>query len=66
MWVPTARGVGASVGLEMPFGGAGVGVRTAGRRGHAGVAICREDLDPPLEPRALWRREVSAALHYRL
>jgi hypothetical protein len=25
-----------------------------------------EDLEPSLEPRALWRREASAALHYRL
>jgi hypothetical protein len=59
-------GFGASVGLEMPFGGRWVGSARLGGAVTPSSPFTEEDLDPALEPRALWRREASAALHYRL
>lgn len=59
-------GFGASVGLEMPFGGRWVGSARLGGAVTPSSPFTEEDLDPSLEPRALWRREASAALHYRL
>jgi hypothetical protein len=58
-------GATASLGLEVPFGG-----RWSGSA-RLGAAVMRspfdeEDLDEGLEPRALWRREVSAGLSYRM
>jgi hypothetical protein len=58
-------GFGASVGLEMPFGGRWVGSARLGGAVTPSSPFTEEDLDPSLEPRALWRREASAALHYR-
>ena len=59
-------GFGASVGLEMPFGGRWVGSARLGGAVTPSSPFAEGDLDPSLEPRALWRREGSAALHYRL
>jgi hypothetical protein len=59
-------GFGASVGLEMPFGGRWVGSARLGGAVTPSSPFTEEDLDPALEPRTLWRREASAALHYRL
>jgi hypothetical protein len=59
-------GFGTSVGLEMPFGGRWVGSARLGGAVTPSSPFTEEDLDPSLEPRALWRREASAALHYRL
>jgi hypothetical protein len=59
-------GFGASVGLEMPFGGRWVGSARLGAAVTPSSPFTEDDLDPSLEPRALWRREASAALHYRL
>lgn len=59
-------GFGASVGLEMPFGGRWVGSARLGGAVTPSSPFTERDLDPSLEPRALWRREASAALHYRL
>jgi hypothetical protein len=58
-------GLAASLGLEMPFGGRWSG---SGRIGAAVAPspFAREDLDESLEPRTLWRREVTAGLRYRL
>ena len=58
-------GVAASVGLEVPFGGHWSG---SARLGGAVTPspFGAEDLEPPLEPRALWRREAAASLQYRL
>jgi hypothetical protein len=59
-------GFAASVGLEMPFGGRWVGSARLGAAVTPSSPFTEDDLDPGLEPRALWRREASAALHYRL
>jgi hypothetical protein len=59
-------GVAASVGLEMPLGGRWVGSARVGGAVTPSSPFTKEDLDPALEPRALWRREASAALRYRL
>jgi hypothetical protein len=59
-------GFGASVGLEMPFGGRWVGSARLGGAVTPSSPFTEDDLDSSLEPRALWRREASAALHYRL
>ena len=59
-------GAASAVGLEVPLG-----IRLAGTL-RAGLAVtpaspfAREDLDPSYEPRALWRRTLSASLAYRL
>jgi hypothetical protein len=59
-------GFGASVGLDMPFGGRWVGSARLGGAVTPSSPFTEDDLEPSLEPRALWRREASAALHYRL
>jgi len=59
-------GFGTAVGLEMPFGGRWVGSARLGGAVTPSSPFTEDDLDPSLEPRALWRREASAALHYRL
>ena len=59
-------GFGASVGLEMPLGGRWVGSARLGGAVTPSSPFTEDDLDPSLEPRALWRREASVALHYRL
>ena len=59
-------GVGISVGLEVPFGGRWAGSVRVGGAVTPASPFTEEDLDPALEPRSLWRREASAALHYRL
>jgi hypothetical protein len=59
-------GFGASVGLEIPLGGRWVGSARLGGAVTPSSPFTEDDLDPSLEPRALWRREASAALHYRL
>jgi hypothetical protein len=59
-------GFGASVGLDVPLGGRWVGSARVGGAVTPSSPFTEDDLDPALEPRALWRREVSAALRYRL
>ena len=59
----TARiGVAASVGLDVPFGGRWSASARLGRRGHTIIAVHERKIwSRSLEPRALWRREVSAS-----
>ena len=59
-------GVGASVGLEVPFGGRWAGSARVGGAVTPSSPFAEEDLEPPLERRALWRREASAALRYQM
>jgi len=59
-------GFGLSVGLEVQFGGRWVGSARLGGAVTPSSPFTEDDLDDSLEPRALWRREASAALHYRL
>ena len=59
-------GATASVGLEVPFGGAWTGSARVGATVTPSSPFAREDLENGLEPRALWRREVSAGLSYRI
>jgi hypothetical protein len=58
-------GLAASVELAMPLGGPWSGVASLGGA-VSGSPFTEEDLNPGLEPRALWRREVAAAVRYRL
>jgi len=58
-------GAAASLGLEVPFGGRWSGAA------RIGGAVMRspfdeDDLTVGLEPRTLWRRELSAGLNYRM
>ncbi len=58
-------GAAAALGLEVPFGGRWTGAA------RVGGAVMRspfdaEDLIVGLEPRTLWRRELSAGLNYRM
>jgi hypothetical protein len=62
----TRAGVAAAVELAVPFGGRWSGVARLGGAVTPSSPFTRDDLDPNLEPRALWRREVAASLHYRL
>jgi hypothetical protein len=62
----TRIGVTAGVGLEMQFGGRWSGLLRAGGALTPRSPFTRQDLDPSLEPRALWRREVAGALAFRL
>jgi hypothetical protein len=62
----TRLGVAAAVELTMPFGGRWSGVARMGGAVTPGSPFTRADLDPALEPRALWRREAVASLRYRL
>ncbi|MEP6688314.1 MAG: hypothetical protein ABJC36_08190 [Gemmatimonadales bacterium] len=59
-------GIGGSVGLEVPLGGRWVGSARVGGAVTPSSPFTQKDLDSALEPRALWRREASAALRYRL
>ena len=62
----TRLGVTASVALEVPFGGKWSGSVRLGAGVTPSSPFNDADLDPSLERRALWRREVSAELGYRL
>jgi hypothetical protein len=62
----TRVGVAAGIELAVPFGGRWTGVARLGGAVTPGSPFTRDDLDPNLEPRALWRREVAASLTYRL
>jgi hypothetical protein len=62
----TRLGAAAALELAMPFGGRWRGVARIGGAVTPGSPFTRADLDPNLEPRALWRREVGASLRYRL
>jgi hypothetical protein len=59
-------GVGGAIGFEVPFGGRWSGAARLGAAVTPSSPFAREDLVAPLEPRALWRREVSALVQYRL
>jgi hypothetical protein len=59
-------GFGGSVGVDVPLGGRWVGSARVGGAVTPSSPFTAEDLDPALEPRALWRREASASLHLRL
>jgi hypothetical protein len=58
-------GAGVAVGLEVPLGGRVSGVARIGG-GVTPSPFDAEDLDEGLERRALWRREASAVLRYRI
>ena len=62
----TRIGVAAALDLAIPFGGRWSGGARLGGAVTPGSPFTRQDLDPNLEPRALWRREVAASLRYRL
>lgn len=59
-------GVAGSVGLDVRFGGKWSGSARLGAAVTPASPFDEEDLDPSLERRALWRREVSAGLSYRM
>jgi hypothetical protein len=59
-------GVAASLGLEVPFGGRWSGSARLGAAVTPASPFNAEDLEPTLERRALWRREISAELGYRM
>jgi hypothetical protein len=59
-------GVSASLGLEVPFGGRWSGEARLGAGVLPASPFTDEDLDPALRRRALWRREITAELSYRL
>ena len=59
-------GVAGAIGLEVPFGGRWSGAARVGAAVTPSSPFTQEDLLAPLEPRALWRREVSAVVQYRL
>jgi len=62
----TRLGAAAALELAIPFGGRWGGVARVGGAVLPSSPFTRADLDPSLEPRALWRREVAASLRYRL
>ncbi|HKT59547.1 MAG TPA: hypothetical protein VJQ46_05825 [Gemmatimonadales bacterium] len=62
----TRLGAAAALELAMPFGGRWSGVARLGGAVTPSSPFTRDDLDPTLEPRALWRREVAASLRYRM
>jgi hypothetical protein len=62
----TRIGVAAGLELAVPFGGRWSGAARIGGAVTPGSPFTHNDLDPSLEPRALWRREVGASLRYRL
>jgi len=62
----TRLGAAAALELAIPFGGRWGGVARLGGAVLPSSPFTRADLDPSLEPRALWRREVAASLRYRL
>lgn len=59
-------GLATSVGLEVPFGNRWAGTARVGAAVTPGSPFARKDLDPSLEPRALWRREAAVLLRYRI
>ncbi len=59
-------GVAAAFGLEVPLGSRLAGTMRAGLAVTPASPFAQEDLDPSYEPRALWRRTLSASLAYRL
>jgi hypothetical protein len=59
-------GVPAGAGLEMDLGGRWSGLLRAGGAVTPKSPFTRADLDPSLEPRTLWRREVAGAVALRL
>jgi hypothetical protein len=59
-------GVATALELTVPFGGRWNGVARVGGAVTPGSPFTRRELDPDLEPRTLWRREVTASLRYRL
>jgi len=59
-------GVTASLGLEVPFGGRWGGSARLGAAVTPASPFNDEDLDTSLERRALWRREISAEVSYRM
>jgi hypothetical protein len=59
-------GVSAALGLDVPLGNRLAGNMRAGMAVTPASPFAREDLDPSFEPRALWRRTLSASLTYRL
>lgn len=62
----TRLGAAAAVELSVPLGGRWSGCASAGGAITPGSPFTRSDLDPALEPRALWRREVAACLRFGL
>jgi hypothetical protein len=59
-------GVSGSVGLEVPFGPRWSGVARLGAAVTPASPFEEADLEPTLRRRALWRREVTAELSYRM
>ena len=59
-------GGAAAVGLVVPHGSGLVGTLRAGLAVTPASPFAREDLDPSYQPRALWRRTLSAGLACRL
>jgi hypothetical protein len=59
-------GLAASVGLEWPLGGPWSAAAQLGGAVTPASPFRQEDLEIPLEPRALWRREGAVALRYLL
>jgi len=62
----TRLGVAAAMELELTLGGRWAGIARVGAAVTPSSPFTRADLDPALEPRALWRREVAASVRYRL
>ncbi|MFL5493178.1 MAG: hypothetical protein ACJ8DC_02225 [Gemmatimonadales bacterium] len=59
-------GAAAAVAFEVPLGVRLAGTLRAGMAVTPASPFAREDLDSSYEPRALWRRTLSASLAYRL
>jgi hypothetical protein len=59
-------GLGASCGLEVPFGGRWSGSARVGAALTPASPFRQEELEEGLRPKVMWRREVSGALRYRL
>lgn len=59
-------GVTASMGLDVPFGGRWSGSARLGAAVTPASPFNDRDLDPGLERRALWRREISAEVGYQM
>jgi hypothetical protein len=59
-------GIAASLGMEFPFGGRWSGSARLGAAVTPTSPFTTADLDPSLERRTLWRREVSAGVSYRM
>jgi hypothetical protein len=59
-------GIAAAVGLDLPFGGPWSASARLGGAVTPASPFRQDDLETPLEPRTLWRREGAVALHYRM